>query len=209
MSTEEVVSTETVPGAEPPSNEPPAPSDENRLEMPRGEDDKEGYDRLYKTLGRPDAPEGYELASLVGEGESDPAFMNGMAQAMHEAGLSTSQAHKLTGAYQQFYEKALEEAGKRHQAEWAEAEEFFNSNDENRAVKEQALRGFRLFDLPDEDAKRVSLAIEGALGVKSAVELFARIGKKLGEDQPVGGARPMGSDRADVDPADILYPNHK
>ncbi len=157
------------------------------LVLPSGDDDKEGYERVYQALGRPDAPDGYELNSLIKDPDADQAFMGGMSQAMHEAGLSKAQAHKLAGAYQAFAEGVMEENARRYQAELAEMEKTFPKE-----TLEQARRAFRLFGLPEDEGKQVSLAIESALGVKAATELFARLGRSLAEDQPVDGAQSLG-----------------
>lgn len=157
------------------------------LVLPRDEADTEGYERVFKALGRPDAPEGYELDSVIKDPDVDQAFMGGMGKAMHEAGLSKAQAHQLTGAYQKFYEDVMAEGERRYQAEVAEVERSLSPE-----VVESARRGFRLFGLAEGEAREVSRAIEGALGVKAATELFARLGQSVGEDRPVEGARSMG-----------------
>ena len=113
--------------------------------------------------------------------------MGAMGQAMHEAGLSKAQAHKLAGAYQNLFTSTVEEGERRYQAEVAEASATLPAD-----TLESARRGFRLFNLPQAEALEVSRAIEGALGVKTATELFARLGRSLGEDRPVDGAQSLG-----------------
>ena len=62
------------------------------LVMPGKDATPEQWGEFYKQVGRPDAPEGYELP--VPEGD-DGAFAKQASGWMHEAGLSKDQAAKL------------------------------------------------------------------------------------------------------------------
>jgi hypothetical protein len=172
---------------------------DNRLELPKDPEDKEGYDKLYKALGRPDSVEGYELNTVV-EKVDDPAFFEAAGKMMYEAGLSATQARKLAGAYEELRAATATAIEEKYQAELAEAQKALPLE-----TVENARRGFRLFGLAGDEAQKVGRAIEGVLGVKAAAEFFAKIGKKIGEDAPVDGARPGGP--AAGDPAKILYPD--
>lgn len=164
--------------------------------MPKDAEDKEGYDRIYKALGRPDSPEGYEIKSLVLESGSpvddgDASLAETMSGAMHEAGLSKAQAQKLVAAFQGVVKSTNDGA---EQTFKAELEAF------ERQVKpaelEAARRGFRFFGLEKDEAGEVSASLVRSLGPERAVKMFARLGGALGEDQTIEGGRgpgPFGS----------------
>ena len=147
------------------------------------DNDVEGFERLYQALGRPDKAEGYELPGLFGGQELDQGVMGAMSQAMHEAGLSKKQAQKLASAYQSLWLSGMEDESRRFEDEVSEARDRLSA-----ATQEMARRGFRLLRLPPEEARTVSENLERALGPRTAVELFARLGSALAEDRPVTGS---------------------
>lgn len=66
-----------------------------KLPLPKTPEDKAGWDRVYTALGRPDTPDGYQMAIPEGTTDADKAFINGYAQKAHELGLSKTQAAEL------------------------------------------------------------------------------------------------------------------
>lgn len=66
-----------------------------KLPLPKTPDDKAGWDRVYTALGRPDTPDGYQIAAPEGASEGDKAFITGYLQKAHELGLSKAQATEL------------------------------------------------------------------------------------------------------------------
>lgn len=64
----------------------------DKVPLPKDEGDKAGYDRLWKTLGRPDTPDGYGIKPPEG---ADPALSTEYATKAHELGLTTKQANEL------------------------------------------------------------------------------------------------------------------
>lgn len=153
------------------------------LVLPKDGGDSEGYEKIYSALGRPDDPTGYELTSMFGEDVVDESLVGAMSKAMHDAGLSKTQAQKIGEGYQELFKSAQAEAEAAYQAEVAEVMSSMPQE-----TIEQARRGFRLFRLPPQEAAGVGAALERALGVKAATELFARLGMAAGEDRPVTGA---------------------
>lgn len=163
------------------------------LILPKDAEDKDGYDRVYKALGRPENPDDYGIKSLVLEAadapldEGDAFLVETMSKTMHEAGLSTGQAKKLAEAMQ----GAVKAAGDKAEAAFqAELDAF------ERQVKpgevEMARRGFRFFGLPESEAGEVGAALVRALGPEKAVKMFAQLGGALGEDKTIEGGRSMG-----------------
>ena len=153
------------------------------LVMPEGENDREGYERLYQALGRPTEPGGYELDRLL-EGEiMDARFMDLMSRTMHETGLSKKQAAGLARAYQDHYNDVMRGIDAEYQRQ---VEEMVR--DTSPADLETARRGMRLTGAgPDVIAK-----VEKALGPALALELFQSIGQRIGEDKMAGGAEGVG-----------------
>lgn len=157
--------------------------------LPKDGEDAEGYERIYKALGRPDEAGGYELNSLFGEDAVDQKVLDGMSTAMHEAGLNKAQAHKVGAAYQEMFKAALAEG----EAQYASEVEDVQSSLPPETI-ESARRGFRLFRLPPDEAGEVSRALERALGPRAATELFARLGRAAGEDRPPEGDAEVSGD---------------
>ena len=151
--------------------------------LPRDEQDREAYEKIYNALGRPEKAEGYELNALLAKEETGPAFMETMAATMHGAGLSKTQARKMAAAYQGHINAARQAAVEAHQQDVATAEQTLTS-----AEKEQCRRGFRFLGLSNEEAA----AIEMYWGVTKAAKMFAKIGQALGEDKRVDGTDPGG-----------------
>lgn len=157
------------------------------LLMPKDGEDKESLDRIYKSLGRPDKPDDYGFGELFGGQETNDDLMKTMAGAMHEAGLSKAQAHKLAKAYDGLYQQ-MGAAEEERQAK--ERESLEKSLPPEKL--ENARRAFRLFGLPGSETGAVARAVESALGMEKAVDLFAALGRKLGEDKLIDGAEPVG-----------------
>src|SRR6478752_2033034 len=55
-----------------------------KVPLPKDDADTEGWERVYKAIGRPDAPEGYGLEKLEG---GDEGFAKQMAGLLFEAGV--------------------------------------------------------------------------------------------------------------------------
>lgn len=63
----------------------------------------EDWGEVYRRLGRPDTPDGYELNNEMPEGaQSSDEMLNWFKNAAHEAGLTPSQAQRLLGGYNEF-----------------------------------------------------------------------------------------------------------
>ena len=63
----------------------------------------EDWGEVWRKLGRPDTPDGYELTNEMPEGiEQNDDMLNWFRNTVHEIGLTPSQAQKLLGGYNQF-----------------------------------------------------------------------------------------------------------
>lgn len=158
------------------------------LVLPKDAEDAEGYERVYKALGRPDSPEGYELNSFFGDYEVNEEFMGAMAGAMHKAGLSARQAREMAAAYRDLEVGQMEAGIQGRKAELEAAKKEIPEE-----VQEQARRGLRFLGLPEDEHRSLAMTLEEALGYKKAAEIFARFGQALGEDSPPSEGRAVGA----------------
>ena len=174
---------------------------ERGIVLPKDAEDVEGYERLYKAMGRPNSPEGYDLNSFLGNDyEVNPEFLGAMSGAMHKAGLSPQQAQAMAAAYRDVEVGQMEVELQRRKEELAAADKELPEE-----VKEASRRGLRFLGLPrekevPEDQKGtvithefVARTLESAFGYKTAIELMARFGQALTEDTPPAEARMLGN----------------
>lgn len=146
------------------------------LKLPERSDDPAWGD-VHKRLGRPDDAKGYGL-----QFDGDPAFAERFGGAFHKAGLSKDQAKALNTEWNGYVNEMIE-ADKRDRetrdatemqelkTKWGET---FDGN------VEAGRRAGREFGLSEDEFKQIS----GSLGSGKTLELFQRIGAKLGEAKP-------------------------
>lgn len=153
-----------------------------KIPMPKGEDDAEGWNRLYDSLGRPKTAEEYKLP--VPEGDNGE-FANVAAGKFHELGLNAKQAAGLAEWWNATQAGQMEQMNATKSSN-TEAEitglktEWGKAYDENvefgrRAAREYGLDGDKL------------TKIEGAIGTGEMLKLMARIGRSTGEAGYVDG----------------------
>lgn len=156
-----------------------------KVPLPKDDADSEGWDRVYKAIGRPDAPEGYGLEALEG---GDEGFAKQMAGLLFEAGVGQKQAGRMAerwNAYMTEQAKAADDAFKVQsqqdlidlKTEWGGA---------TPAKLEHYKRGCAQFGVSAEEMQ----AIETKIGTKRAIGLFAKIGEGLGEAEYIEGDTP-------------------
>ena len=158
----------------------------DKAPLPRDEHDREGWERLYKTLGRPDDPAAYGLDRLEGV---DPAFAGEAGGWFKEVGLNPKQAGVLAERWQSYV--AGREAAERQRYEVASAQEvsalqgeWGGNFDGNVEMARRAARQFGVGEaLP---------ALERALGARGLLSFLHRVGSGLGEDRYEGGAPSKG-----------------
>lgn len=153
-----------------------------KIPMPKGAEDKDGWGRVYDALGRPKSADEYALT--VPEGGS-PEFAKAAAGKFHELGLSKAQAEALTTWYN---EQAISQIGASQQAQAAKVEqdmqalrgEWGQAWDENVELGRRAARQFGL------DGGKLE-ALENAFGTGEMLKFMARIGRGLTEHTFEGG----------------------
>jgi hypothetical protein len=142
------------------------------------EDDAEGYNNLYKALGRPDSPDGY---NLVPEGQQPTEFTSAMAKLMHEHGLTQKQAQGLAQHYNEMASNLQAESLKQFEVEStnqmeALKKEWGTNYGHNVEMFKRGVKGLGVST--DEFS-----TIEQALGTKRAVEIFKNAASAMSEAQ--------------------------
>jgi hypothetical protein len=148
----------------------------NRLAVPKDDADREAYDAIYNTLGRPGSPDDYRLkdgSTITGE-----AFKF-MAPVFHAAGVSQKQAEAILGAYEgeaSRLQAAREtETKAEEERQIAKLEKEWGSN--KAAYEDIASRAYRALGIPDETAAK----IEQTVGYYEMMKLFHTIGSGMSE----------------------------
>lgn len=158
-----------------------------KIPMPKGTDDAEGWSRVYDALGRPKSADEYKL---VPEGQQATDFTKAAAAKFHELGLSAQQAAALSSWYNE-QGTAAQQAMSQQSAQKVEADlaalksEWGQAWDENISLGSRAAREFGL------DATKLT-AIENALGTGEMMKLMAKIGRGLTEHNFEGGNTTQG-----------------
>lgn len=99
-----------------------------KVPVPKDENDKDAWDALYKVIGRPDEPDGYDL-SFLNEKEYPEGFgpniemMEALKPVAHELGLNQRQLQGLSEfvlqQQEQTYTQLVQEQNQRHEAAMA------------------------------------------------------------------------------------------
>jgi hypothetical protein len=147
-----------------------------KVPLPKGEQDTDGWERVFTALERPSTPDACKLP------DADTAAM------FHEVGLNTRQAEAISGWLSESREHeaktAAEEAAAKRlvelgavRSDWGVAYEE-NLRHSERAVKDYALT---------EHASK----IESAVGTANWLKLTAQLGRSLGEHAFASGGAPQ------------------
>ncbi len=147
-----------------------------KLPLPKGEDDAEGWSRVYDSLGRPQAADAYKIPTM---GEGQEQFVKDVQSKFHELGLSEKQGNALAEWYHGV-QKGMVDTSVAGMAQKAEADlsalkqEWGGAYDENIELGRRAAREYGM-----DEAKLTK--IEQALGTGEMLKLFAQIGRSQGE----------------------------
>ena len=155
----------------------------------------EDWGEVYRKLGRPDSPDGYELANELPEGaEASDEMLGWFKGAAHEAGLTPQQAQKLLGGYNEFLggmmgsdDGQVQEA--RANAEVELKKEYGQAFDDRMAVGKGVLDNFS--SIPIEEFEDLTLSNGMKLGdhpaiIKTMVNIGQYMKEKMGEDTLAG-----------------------
>lgn len=158
-----------------------------KVPLPKGAEDKEGWDRVYDALGRPKTPDEYKLAP---DGQQPTEFTKAAAAKFHELGINAQQAAQLAAWYNEMGSTAQaqmtqQSSAKVEQDLTALKGEWGQAWDENVSLGQRAAREFGL------DQAKLS-AIESAMGTGEMLKFMARIGRGLTEHTFEGGKTTQG-----------------
>jgi hypothetical protein len=156
---------------------------QDKIVMPKGEEDREGWDKVFNRLGRPENPDGYKFEGLP-EG-ADEGLIKGYAEKAHAMGLTAKQASELvqwwtgqvgtaTEAQTQAQQEALAQQQSELKREWGQAHD---------AKLEAARAAVRKFGFAAEDID----AMEQSLGYAKVMKMFASVGDAVKESSFVDG----------------------
>ena len=176
--------------------------------LPGEEATDEDRETFFKALGRPDSPDGYDLAQPenMPEGHAiKDEFLSEYREAAHKLGLSATQAQKLFGwfgdlAVRNIAANAAQQAQQKADSIEQLKGEWGKDYDRKSELMARAIERFGGKDL------REILNAHPAVGNNPLVAgAFAQIGEALSEDSFVEGepAAPQ------EDPLDRLYPSMK
>lgn len=156
----------------------------NKIAVPRGNAAPEEWEQVYRALGRPEQPSGYQFHKPENvEGYADELAQQ-FSEAAFKAGLSTSQAQKL-------HDWWLAQAGQMQTAQasksvaeqrWLDAELSRQWGTQKEERLDLARRAARHFGFGAEQLDRLA----GLLGDLRLVDGFARMGENLLEDKMAG-----------------------
>jgi hypothetical protein len=156
----------------------------------------EAMGNIWKALGRPDAPEGYQIPSIEGD-EDSAKFTAAMKPILHGIGLTQPQALQLKTAWDGYIKSQVEEQD-RVQAQQEQVDvqnlhkewpgEVFTQREE---MARRAVQQFvnPMVGNPGEAAELLG-QLEDAIGTSKFLKLFSNIGEKLSEGRFIGGERP-------------------
>lgn len=159
-----------------------------KIPMPKGDTDAEGWNRVYKAIGRPETPEGYKLPAPA---NGERGFIDAAAKVFHDNGLSGKQASALAKWYSDFsgtITQAQQQAAERRNA--TELETFKKEQGSMfDAQLELGRRAAKQFGFTNDEL----VAFESAHGTRALLTRFAAIGQALGEHVVTGkGAEGFG-----------------
>ena len=153
-----------------------------KVPLPKGADDKDGWNRVYDALGRPKSAEEYKLPVPDG----DPGtFAKAASGKFHELGISQQQAEGLANWWNETQQGQMAQQ-QQQSAQKVEADisalrgEWGQAWDENINLGSRAAKEFGL------DQNKLT-AIENALGTGEMLKFMARIGRGLTEHNFEGG----------------------
>ena len=155
--------------------------------LPKEDADASEWNQVYDKLGRPKSPADYKLP--VPEGETGQ-FAEVAAGKFHELGLTAKQAQGLAEWYnaqaQEMQSSQFNQLAQNSEQEMSSLQQEWGK--EYDANIEAARRATRQFGLEAPTLEK----IENAIGTKEMLQLFAKIGKGVGEDSFVDGSRSTG-----------------
>lgn len=177
-----------------------APAD-RLVTIPENADDADGWGKVYEKMGRPEAPEGYEIQRPedVEESAWDQPRLDEMAKVFHDKGLNKEQAQALVNA-EMGYRKALgEQQARQEESDIANLTETM-MNEWGGQYETQRALAVAGAKLAQEDEKT---DINDLLGSAPAMRFWAKLGAMQAEGTMPADAQPGGGGNAQSEIATI------
>lgn len=153
----------------------------NRLPAPKDVNDTEAHQALYKALGHPADKAGYDIAAPEG-GNKD--FLDGMLDTFHAEGISVRQAQAIAKRSNEL--SAASDARKEAEFSQRTATELADYQKELGPQYDRTMAAAQRFTNAFSIDKPTMEKIERAVGTKTMVGLFSKIGAALTEDRGTG-----------------------
>jgi hypothetical protein len=169
-----------------------------KLPLPKGPDDADGWNRFYKAAGRPDAADGYKFDAFQ---NLDPALTGAFAPAAHGMGLSQAQAEGVVKFNEAMVAAQVKDTATRHAGEVRDLRSELGTGFD--ATLEMSMRAAERFGLDPAMLEQV----RGSIGPKALIGMLGKIGKAMGEDTMAGGGRrdmQMTAEKAGARKAEIM-----
>ena len=164
----------------------------DKMAIPGKHATDEDWGEVYRKLGRPESPDGYELNNEVPEGvERSDEMVAWFKGAAHEAGLTPSQAQKLLGGYNEFL-GSMTGADEGQVQQLRETTEIELKKEYGAAFEDRINNGNAVMQqFGDSEMSEIQLADGRLLGdhpgiIKMMVNVSEFINSKIGEDSLVG-----------------------
>lgn len=162
----------------------------DKVAIPSKHSSPEDWDYVYERLGRPEAPDMYELATPEGL-EDDGSGLDWYRQLAHEAGLNPRQAQKIFDAYNQYADSLIGESNAsiemhRENVERELRQEYGQAFDDKLDLALGVLNEFGAEDLTEIQLSDGSLLGDNPDVVRMLAEIGTFIQNKVGEDTLVG-----------------------
>ncbi len=156
----------------------------DKLVVPKEGDAPEVVDAFYKAIGRPDAPDGYEISAPEGA-EIDQGLADAMREAAFKAGVPKAAFETLVQQFNQYGQQLIEQAGDASLAAKKEGSEALRREwgDKFAANVSAANKAMTALEMDADYVTRM----EAGLGTAETMKLLAKIGQGIGEDALVGG----------------------
>ena len=153
---------------------------ERLLKLPEKLDDA-SLAPIFQRLGKPEKPEGYNIAPEKGADENFVKFAQGL---FHELGLTKSQGEKLAAKWNEHLGNANKAVIEQHNAKVTQENENLKKEwglayDKNVVIGKNAAQAFGI----DGDTLD---KLESVMGYAGVMKFVHRLGTKLGEDNFVG-----------------------
>lgn len=164
----------------------------DKIPMPKDESDQEGWDRLFKAVGRPDSPDEYEIPEDLKEVQWDEQALKDFKAAFHGAGLSKKQFAIATKKYADYVNAKMQEQQAKTQQKITEGLTALQKEWGPEYSKRMELANGAFQSVADDDLKELIASNPELANHPSVLKLFAKIGASMQEHDLKLDGKPVG-----------------